>query len=104
MAILIEYAIAPAAISVFIGGYIEALGLFGLTSGWPIYLACYAVFVGIHLYGVGEAMRLMFAITVATLGVVGPYGGRAAGPESRSRRGRGPRCAGGLCDRNGSEV
>jgi ethanolamine permease len=78
MAILIEYAIAPAAISVFIGGYIEALGLFGLTSGWPIYLACYAVFVGIHLYGVGEAMRLMFAITVATLGVVGPYGGRAA--------------------------
>ena len=63
MAILIEYAIAPAAISVFIGGYIEALGLFGLTSGWPIYLACYAVFVGIHLYGVGEAMRLMFAIT-----------------------------------------
>ena len=36
------------------------------------------MFVGIHLYGVGEAMRLMFAITVATLGVVGPYGGRAA--------------------------
>lgn len=77
---LIEYAIAPAAISVFIGGYIEALGLFGLTSGWPIYLACYAVFVGIHLYGVGEAMRLMFAITVATLGLSGPTAG---GPRTR---------------------
>ncbi|HEX2174903.1 MAG TPA: ethanolamine permease [Nocardioidaceae bacterium] len=63
VAILIEYAIAPAAISTFIGGYIEALGLFGLESGWPIYLACYAIFVGIHLYGVGEALRLMFVIT-----------------------------------------
>lgn len=62
-AILIEYAIAPAAIVVFIGGYVEALGLFGLTSGWPIYLVFYAVFVGVHLYGVGEALRLMFGIT-----------------------------------------
>ncbi|SFE53035.1 ethanolamine permease [Blastococcus tunisiensis] len=62
-AILIEYVIAPAAIVVFIGGYVEALGLFGLTSGWPVYLACYAIFVGIHLYGVGEALKLMFGIT-----------------------------------------
>ncbi len=67
MAILIEYAIAPAAISVFIGGYIEALGLFGLTSGWPIYLACYVIFVGIHLYGVGEALKLMFVITAIAM-------------------------------------
>ena len=63
VAILIEYAIAPAAIATFIGGYIEALGLFGLESGWPIFLACYVIFVGIHLYGVGEALRLMFVIT-----------------------------------------
>ncbi len=62
-AILIEYAMAPAAIVVFIGGYVEALGLFGLTSGWPIYLAFYAIFIGIHLYGVGEALKLMFVIT-----------------------------------------
>ncbi len=62
-AILIEYSIAPAAIAVFIGGYVESLGLFGLTNSWPVYLACYLVFVGIHLYGVGEALRLMFAIT-----------------------------------------
>jgi len=62
-AILIEYAIAPAAIVVFIGGYVEALGLFGLTSGWLVYLVCYAIFVGVHLYGVGEALKLMFAIT-----------------------------------------
>lgn len=71
MAILIEYAIAPAAISVFIGGYIQALGLFGLSTAWPIYLACYAIFVGIHLYGVGEALRLMFGITaIAVIALV----------------------------------
>jgi len=62
-AILIEYAIAPAAISVFIGGYVESLGLFGLTNGWPVYLACYVIFVGIHLWGVGEALKVMLGIT-----------------------------------------
>ncbi len=66
-AILIEYAIAPAAIAVFIGGYVESLGLFGLTSGWPVYLVCYAIFIGIHLWGVGEALRVMFVITAVAL-------------------------------------
>ncbi|MDP8950114.1 MAG: ethanolamine permease, partial [Actinomycetota bacterium] len=60
-AILIEYAIAPAAIATFIGGYVESLIGFG---GPLVYLFFYAVFVGIHLYGVGEALKLMFAITV----------------------------------------
>jgi ethanolamine permease len=61
-AILIEYAIAPAAIVVFIGGYVESLDI-GISAGWPVYLAFYAVFVGIHLIGVGEALKLTFAIT-----------------------------------------
>ena len=61
-AILIEYAIAPAAIVVFIGGYVEALDI-GISSGWPVYLVFYAIFVGIHLIGVGEALSCMFAIT-----------------------------------------
>ncbi|WP_209648473.1 ethanolamine permease [Kibdelosporangium banguiense] len=81
MAILIEYAIAPAAIAVFIGGYVEALGLFGLTSGWPIFLACYLIFVGAHLWGVGEALRAMFVITgiavvallVFVVGMIGKF-------------------------------
>ncbi len=60
-AILIEYAIAPAAIATFIGGYMDTLIGVG---GWVVYLGCYAIFVGIHLYGVGEALKLMFAITV----------------------------------------
>jgi len=59
-AILIEYAIAPAAIATFIGGYVESLIGFG---GWPVYLLFYLVFVGIHLYGVGEALKVMFVIT-----------------------------------------
>jgi ethanolamine permease len=80
-AILIEYAIAPAAISVFIGGYVEALGLFGLTSGWPVFLACYLIFIGVHLWGVGEALRVMFVITgiavvaliVFVIGMIGKF-------------------------------
>lgn len=63
-AILIEYAVAPAAIATFIGGYMDTLTGVG---GWVVYLGCYVIFVGIHLYGVGEALKLMFAITVVAV-------------------------------------
>ncbi len=70
-AILIEYAIAPAAIATFIGAYVESLGLFGITDGWWVYLAAYAIFVGIHLSGVGEALKVMFVVTaVALVGLI----------------------------------
>ncbi len=70
-AILIEYAIAPAAIATFIGAYVESLGLFGITDGWWVYLAAYALFIGIHLAGVGEALKVMFVITaIALVGLV----------------------------------
>ncbi len=59
-AILIEYSIAPAAIACFIGAYCESL--FGV-GGWIIYLVCYLVFMGIHLKGAGEALKIIFAIT-----------------------------------------
>ncbi|GAB3455556.1 ethanolamine permease [Actinophytocola sediminis] len=80
-AILIEYAIAPAAIAVFIGGYVESLGLFGITSGWPVFLACYLIFIGVHLWGVGEALRVIFVITgvavvalvVFVIGMIGKF-------------------------------
>ena len=62
-AILIEYVLAPAAISIFIGDYVESLRLFGLESGWPVYLACFVIFIGIHLWGVGEALRFSFVVT-----------------------------------------
>ncbi|WP_058367742.1 ethanolamine permease [Psychrobacter sp. ENNN9_III] len=67
-AILIEYAIAPAAIAVFIGSYCESL--FGI-GGWIVYLICYIVFIAIHLKGAGEALKIMFAITaVACIALV----------------------------------
>ncbi len=70
-AILIEYAIAPAAIATFIGAYVESLGLFGITDGWWVYLAAYALFIGIHLAGVGEALKVMFVITaIALVGLI----------------------------------
>ncbi|MCP3817169.1 ethanolamine permease [Streptomyces sp. A3M-1-3] len=62
-AILIEYVMAPAAISIFIGQYVESLKLFGLTNSWPVYLACFAIFIGIHLWGVGEALRFSLVVT-----------------------------------------
>jgi ethanolamine permease len=71
IAVLIEYAIAPAAIATFIGAYVESLGLLGITDGWWVYLAVYALFIGVHLLGVGEALKVMLAVAVvAVLGLV----------------------------------
>ncbi|HAB63271.1 MAG TPA: ethanolamine permease, partial [Pseudomonas sp.] len=69
-AILIEYAIAPAAIAVFIGAYCESL--FGI-GGWAIYLAFYIIFIGIHIFGVGEALKLMFIITAIAALALGVF-------------------------------
>ncbi|WP_433802227.1 ethanolamine permease [Actinomycetospora sp. CA-084318] len=70
-AILIEYSIAPAAIATFIGAYVESLQLFGITDGWWVYLAAYVIFVGIHLSGAGEALKVMFVITaIAVVGLL----------------------------------
>lgn len=60
LAVLLEYAIAPAAIVIFIGGYLNAL------IGWDgptVYAIFYAIFIGIHLIGAGEALRIMLVIT-----------------------------------------
>ncbi|MEH6518100.1 MAG: ethanolamine permease [Halioglobus sp.] len=67
-AILLEYSIAPAAIAVFIGAYINTL--FGM-DGPLVYAAAYVIFVGIHLWGAGEALRIMMGITlIAVAGLV----------------------------------
>ena len=63
-AILLEYAIAPAAIAVFIGGYTGAL--LGI-DGPLVYAAFYAAFVGIHLWGTGEALKIMLGITAVAV-------------------------------------
>ena len=69
-AILIEYTLAPAVVATFIGGYVETLIGFG---GPIVYLLCYLVFVGIHLYGVGEALKVMFAITVVAIVAIAAF-------------------------------
>lgn len=63
-AILLEYMFAPAAIAVFIGAYCnELMGL----DGPLVYGVFYLVFVGIHLWGVGEALRVMLVITAVAV-------------------------------------
>jgi ethanolamine permease len=68
LAVLLEYSIAPAAIVIFIGQYIEAL--WGI-NGPLVYAVFYVVFIGVHLVGVGEALRFMLVVTVfAVLAIV----------------------------------
>jgi ethanolamine permease len=70
IAILLEYALAPAAIAVFIGGYMNSL--VGI-DGWMVYLGAYAIFVGIHLWGAGEALKTMFVITLLAVLAIGVF-------------------------------
>ncbi|WP_205340879.1 ethanolamine permease [Denitrificimonas caeni] len=59
-AILLQYAIAATAIAIFIGGYVsELIGI----NGPVVYAAFYVVFIGIHLFGAGEALKIMMGIT-----------------------------------------
>ncbi|WOC63387.1 ethanolamine permease (plasmid) [Paenarthrobacter sp. AT5] len=67
-AILLEFVLAPAAVVTFIGAYLESL--LGI-SGPLVYLVFYAAFIGLHLYGVKQVLKLMFGIAVvAVLGLV----------------------------------
>ncbi len=69
-AILIEYTLAPAVVATFIGGYMDTLIGFG---GPVVYLLCYLIFVGIHLYGVGEALKVMFVITAIAVVAIAAF-------------------------------
>jgi ethanolamine permease len=60
LAILIEYALAPAAIVVFIGGATESL--LGI-NGPIVYAVFYAIFIAIHVIGAGEALKTMMVIS-----------------------------------------
>jgi len=79
--ILFEYCVAPAAIAVFIAGYcgslfgpegsliayvpggLQSVAMVLLGGTWATKLLFYCVFVGVHLYGVGEALTLCMIIT-----------------------------------------
>ncbi|MBR9830114.1 MAG: ethanolamine permease [Oceanospirillales bacterium] len=78
LAVLIEYALAPAAIVIFIGAAVEEL--LGVNGPW-VYALFYAIFIGIHLAGVGEALKTMmvisglavFAIVATGIALVGDF-------------------------------
>ena len=78
LAVLIEYALAPAAIVIFIGSAVESL--LGV-NGPIIYAIFYLVFIGIHLAGVGEALKVMmvisglavFAIIATAVALIGDF-------------------------------
>lgn len=59
-AILIEYVLAASAVVIFLGGYVGELTGF---DGPLVYALFYAVFIGIHLMGAGEALKIMMGIT-----------------------------------------
>lgn len=67
-AILIEYAIAPAAIVIFIGNATnELIGI----NGPFVYAAFYTTFLAIHLLGAGEALKTMMVISaLAVLAII----------------------------------
>ncbi|WP_114786040.1 ethanolamine permease [Vibrio tetraodonis] len=60
LSVLIEYALAPAAIVIFIGSAVnELIGIDG-----PIVYACfYSIFIAIHLSGIGQALKVMMVIS-----------------------------------------
>ncbi|QUS58460.1 ethanolamine permease [Pseudovibrio brasiliensis] len=77
LAVLLEYSIAPAAIVIFIGQYLEAL--LGI-NGPVVYAVFYLLFIGVHLLGAGEALRFMLVVTAfavlaiaITLITLGPH-------------------------------
>ncbi|WP_348765301.1 ethanolamine permease [uncultured Salinisphaera sp.] len=78
LAVLIEYALAPAAIVIFIGAAVEEL--IGV-NGPVVYAVFYALFIGIHLAGVGEALKVMmvisglavFAILATAVALIGDF-------------------------------
>lgn len=63
-AIMLATTVGPAAIVAFIGAYFDAV--FGI-GGWPVFLVFYVVFVGLHVLGVGEALKIMFGITLVAI-------------------------------------
>lgn len=72
LSVLVEYALAPAAIVIFIGSAVnELIGI----DGPVVYALFYAVFIGIHMAGVGEALKVMMVISgLAVLAILATAG------------------------------
>lgn len=65
-----EYILTPAVIVVGVGGYLGAI--FGTSSAWePLWwLLCYAIFVGLNVWGVEMAFHVSVLVTMVALAVL----------------------------------
>lgn len=63
-AVMLEYVLAPAAVVTFIGAYTESLFGFG---GPPVYAAFYLIFIGIHLFGVAQVLKVVLGIAITAV-------------------------------------
>jgi ethanolamine permease len=77
IAAILEYVLATAAISIAIGGYITGLpccdalpNIIGLQPIEWIAIVAYAVFLAINIIGVQESLRILFVITVISVGTL----------------------------------
>ena len=73
-----EYILTPAVIVVGIGGYLGAV--FGTPSAWEPawWLACYALFVALNIWGVEITFRVSALVTILALGVLAVFWAGAA--------------------------
>ncbi len=66
LALIIEYVCAPAAIATFIANYVLALGIVDVDPLVIVAIA-YIIFIAIHIFGVGEALKLMLVISAIAI-------------------------------------
>ncbi len=68
-----EYILTPAVIVVGVGGYLGAV--FGTSSAWEPawWLACYALFVGLNVWGVELTFRVSALVTLIALAVLAVF-------------------------------
>lgn len=66
LALIIEYVCAPAAIATFIANYVIALGIVDVDVLVIVAIA-YVIFIGIHIFGVGEALKLMLVVSAIAI-------------------------------------
>lgn len=62
--VIVEYVALTGALSIFLGSYFTALT--GLRGGW-IYFVFYALFLTIHVWGVGEALKLLLGLSIVAV-------------------------------------
>jgi ethanolamine permease len=66
----VEYVITPAVVVTFIAGYVNSI--FGLDAAWSpvIWIAFYAIFLALNIFGVALSYRVTLVVTLISLAVL----------------------------------